>query len=99
MDLRMPGLDGVEAMKAIRAEFRDARFLVLTMYRRDEDIYRAFCAGALGYVLKSSSSDVNALVDAMQKGADQDVGPGGNHCASALVRSIRTFAAVVNASN
>jgi two-component system NarL family response regulator len=57
MDLRMPGLDGVEAMKAIRAEFRDARFLVLTMYRRDEDLYRAFCAGALGYVLKSASSD------------------------------------------
>lgn len=57
MDLRMPGLDGVEAMKAIRSEFRDARLLVLTMYRRDEDIYRAFCAGALGYVLKSSSSD------------------------------------------
>jgi two-component system, NarL family, response regulator len=57
MDLRMPGLDGVEAMKAIRGEFRDARFLVLTMYRRDEDVYRAFCAGALGYVLKSASSD------------------------------------------
>ena len=57
MDLRMPGLDGVEAMKSIRGEFRDARFLVLTMYRRDEDVYRAFCAGALGYVLKSASSD------------------------------------------
>jgi len=57
MDLRMPGLDGAEAMKAIRAEFRSARFLVLTMYRRDEDIYRAFRAGALGYVLKSASSE------------------------------------------
>ena len=57
MDLRMPGLDGADAMRAIRGEFRDARFLVLTMYRRDEDIYRAFRAGALGYVLKSASSD------------------------------------------
>ncbi len=57
MDLRMPGLDGVGAMKAIRAEFHDARCLVLTTYRRDEDIYRALCAGALGYVLKSASGD------------------------------------------
>ncbi len=57
MDLRMPGLDGVEAMRAIRAEFREARFLVLTTYRKDEDIYRALCAGASGYVLKSASSE------------------------------------------
>ncbi len=57
IDLRMPGMDGVEAMRAIRAEFREARFLVLTTYRRDEDIYRALTAGASGYILKSASSD------------------------------------------
>jgi two-component system, NarL family, response regulator len=57
MDLRMPGLDGVEAMRALRGEFREARFLVLTTYRRDEDIYRALTAGASGYILKSASSD------------------------------------------
>jgi two-component system, NarL family, response regulator len=81
MDLRMPGLDGVEAMKAIRAEFRDARFLVLTMYRRDEDIYRAFCAGALGYVLKSAGSE--ELV-----GAIRAVAQGRRHIPAALAAQI-----------
>ncbi len=83
MDLRMPGLDGIEAMKAILAEFRSARFLVLTMYRRDEDVYRAFCAGASGYVLKSASSE--ELVAAIRA-----VAAGGRHVPPALAASIFT---------
>ena len=41
MDLRLPGLSGVEAILAIRQEFPDARVIVLTTFDADEDIYRA----------------------------------------------------------
>jgi DNA-binding NarL/FixJ family response regulator len=52
MDLRMPLLSGVEAITTIRREFPDARFIVLTTYDGDEDIYRSLQAGAQGYLLK-----------------------------------------------
>ena len=52
MDLRMPKVGGVEAIIAIRTEFRDARLIVLTTYDGDEDIYRSLQAGAQGYLLK-----------------------------------------------
>ena len=52
MDLRMPIMDGVSAIKAILAEFPEARIVVLTTYEGDEDIYRALSAGAKGYVVK-----------------------------------------------
>jgi len=52
MDLQMPQLGGVEAIVAIRKEFRDARLIVLTTYDGDEDIYRSLQAGAQGYLLK-----------------------------------------------
>jgi DNA-binding NarL/FixJ family response regulator len=52
MDLRMPDMDGVSAIKAIRAEFPDARILALTTYEGDVDIHRALEAGARGYLLK-----------------------------------------------
>src|SRR5437763_1608613 len=52
MDLRMPGMSGVEAITAIRREFADARIIVLTTYDGDEDIYRSLQAGALSYLLK-----------------------------------------------
>ena len=52
MDLRMPDMNGVQAITAIRREFPEARFIVLTTYDGDEDIYRALQAGARGYLLK-----------------------------------------------
>jgi DNA-binding NarL/FixJ family response regulator len=52
MDLRMPGMDGVAAINAIRNEFPDARILALTTYEGDCDIHRALAAGANGYLLK-----------------------------------------------
>src|SRR5262249_28116857 len=54
MDLQMPGVGGVEAITAIRAEFPDARILVLTTYDGDVQAVRALKAGALGVLLKSS---------------------------------------------
>ena len=52
IDLRMPVVGGVEAITAIRNNFRDARLIVLTTYDGDEDIYRSLQAGAKGYLLK-----------------------------------------------
>ena len=52
MDLRMPGLDGVNAIYQIRAADPNARIIVLTTYDGDEDIYRGMRAGAKSYLLK-----------------------------------------------
>jgi len=53
IDLQMPDMNGVEAMIAIRAEYPDARFIVLTTYAGDVQIARALKAGARAYLLKS----------------------------------------------
>ncbi len=57
MDLQLPGISGLEAIKRIHAEAPSARVIVLTMYEGDEDIYRALQAGAATYLLKNTLSD------------------------------------------
>jgi DNA-binding NarL/FixJ family response regulator len=54
MDLRLPQMDGVQAVEAIRAEFPNARVLIITTFDGDEDIHRAIQAGARGYLLKDA---------------------------------------------
>jgi DNA-binding NarL/FixJ family response regulator len=53
MDLQMPGMNGIDAMIAIRREFPKARFIVLTTYQGDVQALRALKAGASGYLLKN----------------------------------------------
>jgi len=53
MDLIMPGMSGTEAIAAIRADFPDARIIVLSTYQGDAQALRALKAGASGYLLKS----------------------------------------------
>ena len=55
MDLRMPVMSGVEAIRTIRAGYPTAAFIVLTTYDGDEDIHRALKAGAQSYLLKGMS--------------------------------------------
>ena len=57
MDLRMPELNGVDAMRRIRNELPDLKFLVLTTYDTDEYIFDAIEAGAKGYLLKDASRE------------------------------------------
>jgi DNA-binding NarL/FixJ family response regulator len=52
MDLRLPGMGGVEAIKALRREFPHSRFIVVTSFHGDQDVYQAMRAGASSYVLK-----------------------------------------------
>jgi DNA-binding NarL/FixJ family response regulator len=53
MDIQMPGMNGIDAITAIRSEFPSARFIVLTTYQGDVQALRALKAGASGYLLKN----------------------------------------------
>ncbi len=57
IDLRLPRLSGVDVIERIRMETPHARFIVLTTYDGDEDIYRALKAGARAYLLKGMTSE------------------------------------------
>jgi DNA-binding NarL/FixJ family response regulator len=57
MDLRMPGVEGAEAITQLRQAYNGIRILVLTNYESDEYILRALQAGAMGYLLKSTPQE------------------------------------------
>jgi two-component system, NarL family, response regulator len=57
MDLRLPDMSGVDAIRSIRELDHDARIIVLTMYKGDEDIHQALGAGASTYLLKDTLAD------------------------------------------
>jgi len=63
MDLRLPLMGGVDAIIEIRKDIPAGRFIILTTYDGDEDIYRALRAGAQGYLLKGMKRE--QLVDAI----------------------------------
>jgi DNA-binding NarL/FixJ family response regulator len=65
MDLRLPGISGIDAMIAIRAEFPEARVIMLTTFEGDVEIQRALEAGARGYLLKNMPP--NELVDVIRQ--------------------------------
>jgi DNA-binding NarL/FixJ family response regulator len=57
MDLQLPDMGGVDAIRSIRHLDANARIIVLTMYKGDEDIHRAIDAGAMTYLLKDTLAD------------------------------------------
>jgi DNA-binding NarL/FixJ family response regulator len=65
MDLRLPGISGVETIRSIRVQSPKARFIVLTTYEGDEDIYQAMEAGASGYLVKGMPQEM--LVNAVKR--------------------------------
>lgn len=64
IDLRLPKISGVEAIQRVRSKHPQARFIVLTTYDGDEDIYRALQAGARAYLLKGMT--VEALISTIR---------------------------------
>src|SRR5437879_13297592 len=70
LDLRMPELDGVGAIKEIRASNENERIIVLTTFDGDEDIYRAIQAGAKGYLLRDVPRE--GLMDCIRRLLDAE---------------------------
>jgi DNA-binding NarL/FixJ family response regulator len=85
MDLQMPGIDGVEAIAAIRKTHPEIRFLVLTTYAGDAKALRALKAGAAGYLLKSAMR--TDLIDAIRA-----VHRGGRHLPAEIATQIAVHA-------
>jgi len=52
MDLKLPGMSGVDTIRELRQRFGEVKVLVLTTYEGDEDIYQAMRAGAAAYIIK-----------------------------------------------
>ncbi len=64
MDINMPIMDGLEAMVTLLDDYPEARFILLTNYDSEEDVFRGLEAGAMGYILKDSSQ--TTLISAIQ---------------------------------
>ncbi|HLF90633.1 MAG TPA: response regulator transcription factor [Anaerolineales bacterium] len=64
MDVNMPVMDGLEAMVTILNDHPEARFILLTNYDSEEDIFRGLEAGAMGYILKDTPQ--STLINAIQ---------------------------------
>jgi DNA-binding NarL/FixJ family response regulator len=70
MDLRMPGLDGIEATRLVTSSRQRSKVLALTTFDDDEHLYPALAAGAAGFLVKDTSPV--ELVDAIRRTADGD---------------------------
>lgn len=64
MDLKMPGINGIEAARVIRKEFPQARIIILSTYDDEENVYQAVRAGVRGYLLKGASTE--SLLEAIR---------------------------------
>lgn len=71
MDIEMPGLNGIDATRAIHARHPDLTIVMLTVFEEEDKIFRALCAGAVGYILKNSTPAqiITAIEDANAGGA------------------------------
>ena len=76
MDLRLPQMNGVDAIARIRLEFPQARIIVLTTFDGDEDIFRALQAGARGYLLKGmTGEELNEAIRSVYAGKSRIPAP------------------------
>ena len=70
MDIDMPGTNGINALKIIRATNQDVHVIMLTVFEDETNIFDAICAGANGYILKKNFDQIpSAIIDVMTGGA------------------------------
>jgi DNA-binding NarL/FixJ family response regulator len=81
MDINLPGLSGVEAVKRLKPVLPEAQFVMLTVYEDADHIYNALAAGATGYLLKQTPR-------AELLGALEDVHRGGSPMTSNIARKV-----------
>jgi DNA-binding NarL/FixJ family response regulator len=76
MDIEMPGINGIEATKLIKQNFPGINILIQTVFFEDEYIFNAICAGAAGYILKSTTPDgyLEAIKDVQAGGSPMTPG-------------------------
>ena len=67
MDVRLPGITGIQATEMIRGQFPEARVIVLSTYISDEEVYAALKVGAMAYLVKSVARE--ELIQAVRKAA------------------------------
>ncbi len=71
MDIEMPGISGIEATRIIKKNLPQINVLIQTVFSDDDSIFQAICAGASGYILKTTTPDqyIEALNDVHSGGA------------------------------
>ena len=85
MDIQMPGLNGIEATRRLRAELPEVQIVMLTVSEDDADLFDAVRAGAAGFLLKSLNSD--EFVDLL-RGLERGEAPIPRHLAGRLMHGI-----------
>lgn len=83
MDINMPGINGVEAVKALKLKLPQTQFMMCTVYDEDEHVFESLKAGATGYILKKTQP--GKLMEAIQ-----DIYNGGSPMSSTIARKVLT---------
>ncbi|RZL38668.1 MAG: response regulator transcription factor [Pedobacter sp.] len=83
MDIDMPGLNGIEALKKIRQQNQEVHVIMLTVFEDENNIFDAICAGANGYLLKKNFDQVPAAI--------HDVMAGGAPMTSSIAKKVLSF--------
>ncbi|MFZ1687361.1 MAG: response regulator transcription factor [Flavobacteriales bacterium] len=81
MDIQMPGMNGIDGVRAIKGRYPEARILMQTVFEQEDKVFDAICAGASGYILKTANAQ-----DMMQ--AIRDVHAGGAPMTPAIAMKV-----------